>query len=475
MNRNALLLLVKRFLATGVTEKARLRVDCSYKDQYKRLTDYFNSPKVLSATRAMLCRICFLSSSIHNACVVNHGDFKYTQAFLMAYSIDNHLQRVGMLCNPIGIELIKTARVLSSVFDQIVNIIQESKSFGKIPSDLSLKFNSGLIGFFRTYKEWEKSDNVCSSSRIRFALVSLYCSYFVMSKDSATRSVIEEQINFRRDTMLQCFGSEALEKFDADLGSGKFGLPPIPDVKAIESLLSDPKFFVTRQLNRVLLIRDLIADINFRVSINTMKEVPIHVYSTFSRDNGFYWSTVFQELTLSPRPSFRIVWECLIGFKQQLVTMVDKERVAWVQASINIQGDGRSVEWIECVSVLRQIVSVLQKVQMPARDKETADGWMAFDTIDDPEVMIGALQFVNTRIKIAELDFHNLGVLMISHGFRQNCVSSVTDKFKEMLKSGSITMERTKVRMLFDIVFFFVLYSKCFSYLFSCCITAVDC
>ena len=445
LNRNALLLLVKRFLATGVTEKARLRVDCSYKDQYKRLTDFFKSPKVLSATRAMLRRICFLSSSIHYACVVNHGDFKYTQAFLMAYSIDNHLQRVGMLCNPIGIKLIKDARVLSSLFDQIALIIQDFNSFRKIPRDLSLKFNSGLVGFFRTYKEWEKSDNICSSYRTRFTLVSLYCGYFVMSNDPVTRSVIEEQINFRRDTMLRCFGADALKKFDDDLGSGKFGLPPIPDVKAIESLLSDPKFFVTRQLDSVLLVRDLIADINFRVSIDTMKEVPFHVYSTFSRDNGFYWSTIFQELTLIPRPAFRIVWECLIGFKKQLSAMVVEERVAWVDSSVKIQGDGRSVDWNECVNVLRQIVSVLQKIQMPSRDKDTADGWKAFDTIDDPDVMIGALQFVNTRIKIAELDGHNTKILMVSHGFHQSFVSSVTAKFKEMLNSGTITMERTTV------------------------------
>lgn len=447
LRRNELIRLVRRFLSTGIEEKSTTYVPAHDRVACGKLVAFFNSPAVLNSAKAMLDRICFLSSRVHGACVVDFrskdlGD--YTQAFVTAYAINTHLSRVGILCNPIDITVIKSARVVLVGFNQIVQLIQTLRFFCKIPKDLLIQFNTDLVRFNETYTLWEKNDHRSTWNKIMFTLVSLYFSYFCQTNtDPSARLVIKTHINQRRAGLVQSFGQGTLAKFDADLGAGRFGLPPIADTDALEALASDPRFFITRQLEKMFLVQEIIADVNFKTSLDSMKESPCCVYWTLSKNNGLYWSTLYLDLTSYP-PSFAMVWQCLLTFKEQLKgIVVDAGRKVWVEEEAAID-DGRKRGWTECVDALRRIVDVIQKVQMPVKDKETASGWSVFQTIETPEVLVEALQFVCKCLKTSEIDAHNVKILLISNALSQNGVKYITGKFNDLLGSGMITMERTK-------------------------------
>ena len=471
MQRKGLIRLVQRFFATGIEEKSKISIPTQDRVACKKLIAFFNSPTLLNSTHAMLRRICFLSSRVHGGCVIDFrsGDLNSARLFVTAYAINAHISRVGILCNPIDITLIKSARALLGDFNELVRMIMittttiqtpaavvvVSSSFCKIPKDLLIHFNSGVVKFNETYMLWEKSDHRSSWNKIIYTLVSLYFTYFCQSVDASARLAVKDHIDQRRAGLMQVFGHGTLAKFDADLSAGRFGLPPITDPEALETLASDPRFFLMKRLEKMILVQEIITDVNFKTSLDFMKESPYYVYSNLSRNSSLYWSTLYLDLTSSP-PSFEMLWQCLLAFKEQLHGMVaDEGRKAWVDAAtttitaINnnnaslVEGGGKS--WEGCVSVLRRIVDVIQKIQMPVRDRETASGWSAFQTIDSAEVLIEALQFVSTCLKRSEIDAHNVKILLISHALSQNGVKYITEKFNGMLESGILTMERTKL------------------------------
>jgi hypothetical protein len=448
MRGNELFRLVQRFLSTGIEEKSRTHVNSDQGEIYKELLKHFGRKDVYDSAEALLRRICSLSTRIHGACAVNFrvgGDSICVRVFLTAYTIKTHVSRIGVMCNQVDFEMIKSARVLLSEFNHMVMVILETKSFIKIPKDVSVKFNSDLIQYFKAFRSWEKNDLSSSRIKIRYTLVSLYYNFFFVAQNIPDRMICKSQIDQRRKSMVLTSGQENLTRFDADLSVGLFGIPPIADVEAIETLASDPGFFVMKQLESTILVNEIVTDENFVTTLDFLKESPIHVFSSLSRENGLYWSTLFLDLVSLPQ-SFNQVRKCLFELKRQIQMMVNERRRAWVDASINIQCDNGSEGWAECVAVLREIVSVIQKVQMPVRDKEMASGWKAFEeTISDPEVLIEALQFVHSRVKICEIDEYNEKIILCSGHLNQNGVKRVTEKFKALRDSGNITMERTKV------------------------------
>jgi hypothetical protein len=141
---------------------------------------------------------------------------------------------------------------------------------------------------------------------------------------------------------------------------------------------------------------------------------------------------------------FTTLRHTLVELKNQLLSMMEDSRRRWVDESIDLSLV-HTGGWSECVDAIRAIMRVIGRVQIPIRDKETSKGWEAFETtIDTPETMVRALQFVRGCLKTTECDMHSVKMLLISRTLNDNGCVYIARQFKDMLSTGVITMERTK-------------------------------
>ena len=252
---------------------------------------------------------------------------------------------------------------------------------------------------------------------------------------------IHHQIIELRAKALENYGQAVLDEFDAELRVGMFGLPPIPSMEQLEALEADPKFFLLRSMDHVQMVHELYLDVNFRTTTDGMKELPVHVYVT--KDDSMHWNSIFCELLSFP-VIFTTLRHTLVELKNQLLSMMEDSRRRWVDESIDLSLV-HTGGWSECVDAIRAIMRVIGRVQIPIRDKETSKGWEAFETtIDTPETMVRALQFVRGCLKTTECDMHSVKMLLISRTLNDNGCMYIARKFQDMLNTGVMTMERTK-------------------------------
>ena len=472
--------LVRRFLRTGIDEVGRTTNNMGFQD----LIAFLRRRDVVDSAKILLERLCALSTLVHGAPKVTlrtaHGNFYMTRVFLSAYMLHLHVKEVFSTIGFVEMKVIRSVREMLSVFDELVLAIQEEGSnnnnsffsFDKrrrtVPSEaaeLCRRFNACLAQYFVDFKAWELADKKEEKpvwSRMRSSLVPLYFTYFYCPRrvsggdhhhhrgggDHHTRAKLHHQIIELRAKALENYGQAVLDEFDAELRVGMFGLPPIPSMEQLEALEADPKFFLLRSMDHAQMVHEIYLDVNFRTTVDGLKELPIHVYVT--KDDSMHWNSIYCELLSFP-VIFTTLRHTLVELKNQLISMIEEgsSRRRWVDESIDLSlllahtGGG----WSECVDAIRAIMQVVKRVQIPIRDNETNKGWAAFETstkLDTPETMVRALQFVLGCLKTTECDMHSVKMLLISRTLNDNGCMYIARKFQDMLNTGVMTMERTK-------------------------------
>jgi hypothetical protein len=443
--------LVRRFLRTGIDEVGRTNVG------FQDLIAFLRRRDVVDSAKLLLERLCALSTLVHGApketLRTAHSNFYMTRVFLSAHMLHLHVKEVFSSIGSVEMNVIRSVREMLSAFDELVLAIQGSKSFfdKRVPSaELCRRFNACLAQYFADFKVWELADKKPVWSRMRSSLVPLYFTYFYCpgvgdhkggDTPSSIRAKLHHQIIELRAKALENYGQAVLDEFDAELRAGMFGLPPIPSTEQLEALEADPKFFLLRSMDHVQMVHELYLDVNFRTTTDGMKELPVHVYVT--KDDSMHWNSIFCELLSFP-VIFTTLRHTLVELKNQLLSMMEDSRRRWVDESIDLSLV-HTGGWSECVDAIRAIMRVIGRVQIPIRDKETSKGWEAFETtIDTPETMVRALQFVRGCLKTTECDMHSVKMLLISRTLNDNGCMYIARKFQDMLNTGVMTMERTK-------------------------------
>jgi hypothetical protein len=433
--------IVVKYFDTGIEEATK-----SY--GLNDLLAFLQHRNVIDTAKAMLERLCFLSAAVHGACVVKlqteHKNFYTTRMFLTAYMLHFHVNKVFSILGSEELNVIKSARLMLDKFDEMALIIKQTKSFSRVPADLAKCFNTALVQYFSDFEAWDKMAEESRWPVFRSSLVSLYFTYFYHSKEGhpPMRTVILSQISQLREKTVEKYGQRVLDGFDDELREGKFGMPPI-HTSRLEALDADPKFFILRNADHTQLVHELGLDVNYRQDRSALNESPIHVHVTMSRNDGLHWNTIHIELLSFPQ-IFTALHATFTDFKRQLRRVVDEGRESWVDECLDmrtLQGTG----WDGCVAMVRAIMSVVRRIQMPVRRKETDAGWKALEAVDSPGAMIDAVRFVYDCLKTAEIDAENLNILLISREFNEIAPAYMAGKLKDMLDKGVITMERTQV------------------------------
>jgi hypothetical protein len=245
-----------------------------------------------------------------------------------------------------------------------------------------------------------------------------------------------------REQLLERNGKVYMDQFDDELRAGKFGLPPFEPAQIGETLYANPSFFVLRNVEQIYMVQEILLDVNYRTTSDVLRASPIHSYVTLSRDGWHFWSSIFLELASVP-PVFSALHACFEEFKQQLLAVVDDNRKQWIDGSINLPSEG---SWYGTARVLNEVMAVISRVQMPVRDKGTADGWKnELSNMESPYSVVKAVRFIHKCIRDIEHDTHSMKIMLVSRNLSENGVAYVRGKFHRMLGSGIITMDRTKV------------------------------
>jgi hypothetical protein len=411
------------------------------------LVAFIKQRPLVDGLKTFLDRLCFLSTSIHDAPIVqlrtHHTNSYTTRVFLAMYLVRYHPGKVFGLVGPRELALINITRSVVDEFDEIVSIIKSSKSFFRIPACLSHRFCTHLNEYYAAFANWEQADKAPVWARMRLVLVSLYLAFFAHPRDEpGVRSAVHEQILNLRQRALECSGQATLDGFDLELKAGKFGLPPL-DTEQLRVLESDPKFFALGNLEQIQLVQELFLDVNYRVTSDILEETPMHVHVSMTRDNGSHWNEVLIELISSPS-SYESVKTSFKEFKQRILKVVDEDRKRWVHESIDLENLTNGGGWVDCLTLLHSVRCVISRIQMPVRDKAINEGWEVFGIISTPEVLVQALKYTHQCLKTVELDYHSMRILLASHVMNQNGVAYISSKYQELLASGVLTMQRTK-------------------------------
>jgi hypothetical protein len=442
--KNTALSTVEKFFGAGIEDVAK---PCDVNDM--SLIAFVKRRNVIDSAKSMLECLSFLCSSVHGANLVvlqtAHENFYTTRVFLTAYIIHYQLGSIFSYLGQEELSVIHSARMVLDTFNEMALIIKQTKTFSKVPADLAKRFNSGLTKYFDDFRAWESLEKKPRLCMVRFTMVSLYFTYFYHSKDADTqlRTVVSKQILELRGKCVEKYGQGVLDELDKDLLEGKFGMPPISTPGQLELLDADPKFFVLRNVDHTQLVHELCLDINYKTNWTILRESPVHVNVTLSRNDGVHWSMIHSDLLSFPQ-NLSSLRDTFMDFKRMALKLVDDGRKSWIEESLDMSAL-KEIGWDGCVVMLRAIMSVTMQIQMPIRKKETEVGWRAFETIDSPGSMIDAIKYVYHCLKTAEIDYHGLKILLVSRVLNENASIFLAGKFRGLLDKGVITLERTRV------------------------------
>ena len=362
--------------------------------------------------------------------------------FLAGNLIRHFPGRMFSTVGAVELSIIRIAGIVMEEFEELMAMIKASRSFSSVPADLAKRFCLHLSEYLTAFTAWERSDKAPVWSRLLACLVSLYFACFALPKHdlSARKPVFDQITKLRQRAMQQSGGRAVLDVFDAEMRTGKFGLPPM-DPQQVKIL--DTSFFLLGRLERIQLVQDLLLDVNHRVTADIQNVCPIHVHTMLTRDNGCHWNAALLDL-MSFRPTFEPVQASIEEFRHRLCALADQKK-ALVDASFAEHAFPlRSVD--ECLSVLGTIRQLMQKIQMPIRNKEIDAGWDAVFVVGEgvEHVLISALKHTHRVLKAAEIDHHCVRVLLVSRVLNENGAVYIEQKYQKLLRDGSLTMDRTK-------------------------------
>jgi hypothetical protein len=139
--------------------------------------------------------------------------------------------------------------------------------------------------------------------------------------------------------------------------------------------------------------------VNYKQDWNVLNESPIHVHVTMASSDGMHWNRIQIDLLSFPQ-IFTALHATFSDFKRLMLRVVDDGRESWVNECVDtrtLQGTG----WDGCVAMIRAVMSVVRRIQMPVRRKEADAGWKALGAIDSPGSMMDAVKFAYHCLKTA--------------------------------------------------------------------------
>ena len=444
---------VKRFAATGPNG------DRVQSISFDSLVVMLREKPVIDATRTCLQRIHMLTTFRHGSpskalAPENVNVRVFLAGYMVAYRPTHVFESMGTLEQA----LCDAAKPLLAAFERIWRLLLSGKSFSEVPHQLTRNFPTLLFEYLKRFKAWKVPDEAKLTCRIKHALIALYQAHEHLPPDEPEDSKLNvefrTQIERLRTKLQQIAGADALRAFDEErakdpmfaaggggggngggAGSAYAALPGrMTNEQLAHELLLDPKF----QLDE---------------SGGCSVENPAfhRIRESFHRA---FWDSLVDDLKLDA-PCYVRVLRVLSEIRDGVADIAGGRAAADISEVIDLdfikhQAEAGLYGWDSCRKLFACVVAVIQSVQLPKRDSETANKWRELNAEMDgvdmegrPRALCHGLEFLLDRVNAMRIDAANSRLRLISPVVKDHGVEYERDKFQTKLQDGTYTLERT--------------------------------
>ena len=477
---------VDKYLKIGPTIEHVRRIS------FEELVVFLRNKETIAITKACLQRLHLLcirrhgcsgggKGLEHNRLIPENVNVRVFMAgFMIAYRPTHVFESMGRLEQ----ELYDAATPLLKRFDTMATCLQRKRHFAHVPTELTRDFQAQLIEYLIKFKAWKVPDEAKLVSRIKHALIALYQAREHLppneAEDSKLKIEFYTQIERLRTKLEQIGGKKELELFDEQR------LQPLPTASCRGgggssggeggggggagggSVYSGYK---VKRITNEQLAHELLLDPTFQLHDENGDDGSIaSQYRTNPVFRGIresfhraFWNSLVDDLRLAT-PSYARLLRLLGEIRDGITDVACCHRGDDVHQVIDIefikgQAEAGLYDWGDCRQLVCAIVSIIQRVQAPKRDKETQAKWEEVSkTLSDatlpacvrqanangPQALCKALEFLLNRVNAMRIDAANARLRLISPVIVDHGIDYERGKFQDKLNDGTLTLEHTR-------------------------------
>ena len=320
-----------------------------------------------------------------------------------------------------------------------------------------------LFEFLKRFKAWKVPDEAKLTCRIKHALIALYQAEEHLPpdepEDSKLKVEFRTQIERLRGKLQQIAGVDALNRFDEQrraglVQSGGGGGGGIGAGGAGGAYAALPGRMTNEQLAHELLL-----DPAFQLDESGGCSVENPVFHRIRESfHQAFWDSLVDDLRLTT-PCYVRVLRVLAEIRDGINELAGSRESGSISEAVDLdfikqQAEAGLYGWGSCRSLIAAIVAVIQRVQAPKRDEETKAKWrevgQAMDEAaaeEQPRALCKGLEFLLDRVNAMRIDAANARLRLIAPVIKDHGIDYERGKFQDKLDEGTLSLERTQVRL----------------------------
>ena len=423
--------------------------------RFEQLVLLLREKTVIAATKACLQRLHLLSTFRHgspsNAPAPENVNVR---VFLAGFMIAYHPTHVFESMSNLEQALYNSAKALIPSFERICNSVLRFGDFQRVPRTETEQFPTQLFDYLKCFKAWKVPDEVKLTCRIKHALIALFQARQHLPPDEPADSKLlvefDTQIDRLKSKLAQIAGQQVLTEFMAQCDSGRCW--PVGD-RATHG--SGAYAALPGRMTNEALAHELLCDLRFQLDESGGCSVENPVFHRIRASfHQAFWDSLVDDLKLSS-PCYARILRVLAEVRDGISDLAGSREAGSIAEVIDIdhitqQSEAGVYDWNNCMGIVGATVGVIQRIQAPSRDVETASKWVAVrasmvqaDPMEQPGVFCKSLEFLLDRVNAMRIDAANARLRLIAPVIRDHGVDYERGKFQEKLDAGTLTIERT--------------------------------
>lgn len=421
---------------------------------------------VIEVSKACLQRI-------HLLCTFRHGSPSkaltpenvnvrvFLAGFMISYRPTHVFESMGALENA----LVEAATPLLVTFQKICDCIlnSPSRSFQDVPHELTKDFVPMLFEYLQRFKAWKGPDEAKLTCRIKHALIALYQGVEHLPpdepEDSKLKIEFRTQIERLRGKLHQIAGADALSQFDEQRRAGQIpgGAGGSGGTGGSGGGGGAYAAALPGRMSNEQLAHELLLDPMFQLDENGGCSVENPVFHRIRESfHQAFWDSLVDDLRLD-MPCYVRVIRVLCEIRDGINDLSGSREGSAIAEVIDPdyikqQAEAGLYTWDSCQQLISAIVTIVQRVQAPARDTETKQLWKPIEQAmqdasaeEQARAFCKALEFLLDRVNAMRIDACNSRLRLIAPVIKDHGIDYERGKFQDKLKDGSLTLERTQV------------------------------
>jgi hypothetical protein len=337
-----------------------------------------------------------------------------------------------------------SAVALKQHMHNLAGVLQTASTYADVPIQHLETFVLLMCNYFRDFNEWKTLNTDMLRNRLQRALTLLYDVRAHHQQQGALVSEeqtipIESNINSMRTKLMQVYGQQALDEFDAQMATRV-----VPDQRFALTALNIAK----EVINNENMAYELLLDENFQLKI---EDGTSNSRSVTTLVDSFY-DMLLDDLR-SDQPSFmeaiRVMNAIRDGFCEFLTpdSALHAEAHALIDMASIIES-GLLLSREAGVRLFDDIVALMRQVQTQARSDETQERWellrndlLTTASEQTTEIVCNILKFLHSRIDAMRIDAANARIVLIAPVIKEHGVHYIREKFEAKHPNLSKTMQ----------------------------------